>query len=491
MIVIHGHFYQPPREDPWLEIILPEPTAAPYRHWDERISYECYEPNAILGNYAWISFDFGPTLLDWLRRRRPHVYKAIIEADKVSAERWGHGNAIAHPYYHVILPLVDRRNKEALVAWGIKYFEKHFEREPEGMWLPEMAVDYETLDVLADYGVRFVVLTQRQVRGGAVGGPYKVVTKTGREIYAFVRDERLSDALSFGDVAEWPKLLEGSVKERLTLVVTDGETFGHHKRGGDKALANLVAKYAGELTNLGAALEGLGPMGEIEIIEGTSWSCPHGLGRWTRDCGCDGPAPWREPLRQTIDWVNDVVDAAFDEWGKKRGIDPWALLRRYVEVVMGKNPAEFLRELAPNLQPPETLKMLEMERAKLAANSSDAWFFARLGLEAGISVRWALRALELLGNQAIIDEYVERLRSIKGEPAGDASMFIPAIRGPLMAASMALASHIVGYTVEELGPYQLALNGIKIKIVDKRTLESWEIEFTEFGIPVLKKAEGS
>lgn len=490
MIVIHGHFYQPPREDPWLELIPPEPSAAPYRHWNERISYECYEPNALLGNYTWISFDFGPTLLDWLRRRRPHIYNAIIEADRISVERWRHGNALAHPYYHVILPLVDRRNKEVLVAWGIKHFERHFGRYPEGMWLPEMAVDHETLEALVDHGIKFVVLTQRQIKGGAAGGPFKAVLKSGREIYAFVRDERLSDALAFSPVEEWPKLLEEAAgRGGLALITLDGETFGHHKKGGDKALAKLVAEYAGELGNLGLALERLKPAGEAEIVPDSSWSCPHGLGRWTRDCGCDGPAPWRAPLREAIDWVTATVDEAFEGWGRRRGMDPWALLRRYIEVILGSSPSEFARELAPSLPPSEVLIMMEMERAKLAANTSDAWFFARLGLEAGISVKWAMRALELLGDQKALEEYQRRLKSIKGEPAGDASTLVPAIRGPLIAASTALASHIVGYAIEELGPYQISLNGAKIRIVDRRTLEGWELEYTEFGVPVLKRAE--
>lgn len=489
MIVIHGHFYQPPREDPWLEVILPEPSAAPYRHWNERIAHECYEPNALLGNYTWINFDFGPTLLDWLRRKRPHVYSAVIEADKIGLERWGHGNAIAHPYYHVILPLVDRKDKEVLIEWGIKYFERHFERYPEGMWLPEMAVDIETLEVLAEYDIKFTILTQRQVKGGRAGGPYEVLLPSGRKMLVFVRDEALSDRIAFGGPDELPKALEAAPDGSLTLIALDGETFGHHKKGEDKVLAGAAARYGFKMANLGYAAERIKPQGVVEVVPGTSWSCPHGLGRWTRDCGCDGPAPWRQPLREAIGWLNDMVDSAFDDWSKKRGVDGYGLLKRYVEILLGKKAEVFAQEAAPSVPPQELLKMLEMERAKLAANTSDAWFFARLGLEAGISVKWAVRALELLGDKGLLDKFIEMLRGIRGEPAGNAAALVPALRGPLVAASMALASNILGSPVEELGPYQISLNGAKAKIVDRRTLEAWELDYSEFGIPVLKRAD--
>jgi alpha-amylase/alpha-mannosidase (GH57 family) len=486
MIIIHGHFYQPPREDPWLEAILPEPSAAPYRHWNERIAYECYEPNALLGNYTWISFDFGPTLLDWLRRRRPHVYGAIIEADKIGRERWGHGNAIAHPYYHAILPLLDRKDKEVLVEWGIKHFERHFERYPEGMWLPEMAVDVETLEVLAQYDVKFTILTQRQIKGGGPGGPYEVLLPSGRKILVFVRDEALSDKIAFGGPDELPKAMEAAPRDGVTLVALDGETFGHHKKGEERVLATATAKYGAYMANLGHAADRIKPLGVVEIVPGTSWSCPHGLGRWTRDCGCGGPAPWRQPLREAINWLNDAVDEAFERWSNSRGVDGWMLLKKYVEVLLGKRAEDFAREAAPSIPPRELLSMLEMERAKLAANTSDAWFFARLGLEAGISVKWAVRALELLGDRDALDKFTEMLKDVKGEPAGNAAALIPTLRGPVVVVSIALASTVSGYSVEELGPYQITLNGAKVRVVDRRTLEIWELDYSEFGVPVLR-----
>lgn len=489
MIVIHGHFYQPPREDPWFEDILPEPSAAPFRHWNERITHECYEPNALLGNYTWISFDFGPTLLDWLRRRRPHVYSAIIEADEVGRERWGHGNAVAHPYYHVILPLLDRRNKEVLVWWGIKHFERHFGRYPEGMWLPEMAVDIETLEVLAEYDIKFTILTQRQIKGRRAGGPYRVVLPSGREIKVFVRDEALSDRVAFGERGELQRAVESAPQDSLTLIALDGETFGHHKRGEERVLAEVVAKYGSKFVNLGLMAE-KPPLGDVEVIPGTSWSCPHGLGRWTRDCGCDGPAPWREPLRNAISWLNEIIDRSFDAWGSNRGLDVWQILKRYIEVLLGKRPEVFAEEAAPSVSPNELLKILEMERAKLAANISDAWFFARLGLEAGIAIKWAVRALELLGSAEALAEFINMLKNIRGEPAGDASKLVPPLRGAMVAASTALALHIIGQTVEEIGPYHIDLNGARIHIVDKRTLEEWEISYSEAGVPIFRKAEG-
>lgn len=455
MYIFHLHFYQPERADPWLEIILPEPSASPYRHWNERISHECYEPNAELGNLQWVNFDVGPTLLTWLRHNRPIVYKAFLDGDKAGAERWGHGNALAHPYYHVILPLVPRGDREVLVAWGVEYFKRHFKRSPEGMWLPEMAVDLETLEVLADYGVVYTVLSQSQVRGGRSGGPYKVVLPSGRSMAVFVRDDTLSNSLAFGGFEKFLELSRGASGD--VVVAVDGETFGHHIKGAERLLAEFIAKNRDRVTNFGALYE-RGYKGEVQIVERTSWSCPHGLGRWSRDCGCDGPAPWREGLRKLIDWVGEVVDKAFY---RKFGEGGRRHLLKYIEILMGGDSGGYTTE---------ELKLLEAERAKLAANGSDAWFFARVGIEFGISIKWALRALELLDDSEVVEEFTKRLVGIVVN-GRTALALCPRIRGPLMAAMMYISLATAGQVVYKIGAYEVRPINDEFEIVDTRTRE--------------------
>ncbi|MFN3804438.1 MAG: DUF3536 domain-containing protein [Pyrobaculum sp.] len=448
MFLLHLHLYQPERADPWLEQILPEPSASPYRHWNERISHECYEPNAELGNYSWVNFDVGPPLLTWLRQNRPLVYKALLDGDKAGLERWGHGNAVAHPYYHVILPLVPREDREVLVGWGVEYFKRHFKREPEGMWLPEMAVDYQTLEVLADYGIVYTILTQSQVRGGGAGGPYKVVLPSGRNIAVFVRHEDLSNALAFGGFEEFYQLLDKTDGD--IIVAVDGETFGHHIKDGATGLAQFVTSHKDRLTNMGRLYEA-GYRGEVEIVEKTSWSCPHGLGRWTRDCGCGGPAPWREPLRKLVDWVGEQVDRAF---GARLGRQA---LKEYIMVLLGGDNSRLSTE---------ELKLLEAQRAKLAANTSDGWFFARLGIEFGIVVKWALRALELIDGP--VGQFLEKIRELGGDVA---LAYCPKIRGPLTAIMMYVALSAAGSAVESIGPYVVRQVDDGFEIMDRRTRE--------------------
>jgi len=455
VIVFHLHLYQPERADPWLEIIFPEPSASPFRHWNERVSHECYEPNAELGNYKWVSFDVGPTLLTWLRRSRPVVYNALLEGDKAGLERWGHGNAIAHPYYHVILPLVPRRDREVLIHWGVEYFKRHFKRSPEGMWLPEMAVDLETLEVLADYGISYTVLSQGQVKGGRAGGPYKVVLPSGRSIAVFIRNDAVSNALAFQGFEKFAETLRGV--EGDVVVALDGETFGHHIKGGDKLLADFISRHKDHLANLGWLYE-RGVKGEVEIVERTSWSCPHGLGRWSRDCGCDGPAPWREGLRKLVDWVGEAVDKAFEE---RLGPGGWDTLKRYIDVLMGGDRGGYTTE---------QLKLLEAQRAKLAANTSDAWFFARVGIEFGIAVKWALRAVELLDDPSPVEEFMRRLDEIAID-GKTALALCPRVRGPLMAAMMYVARATAGFQEERVGPYIVKPINDEFEIVDERTRE--------------------
>src|SRR5690606_5001297 len=307
-LCIHGHFYQPPRENPWLEEVEEQDSAAPFHDWNGRITAECYGPNAaariltedrriteVVNNYRSISFNFGPTLLSWMERAAPNVYRAILEADADSiARRNGHGNAIAQAFHHAILPLASRRDKVTEVRWGIADFVHRFQRRPEGMWLPETAVDTETLEVLVDEGIRFTILSPYQashvrrldrdgwtsVEGGRIDPtrPYWVELPSGRRIAVFFYDGPIAKSLAFEH-----GLGPSRSHVQLRSVAVDGETFGHHKKGGDEALAGAIrlAESRGlRLTNFGAFLADCPPTHAVRLIEPSSWSCAHGVKRW-------------------------------------------------------------------------------------------------------------------------------------------------------------------------------------------------------------------
>ncbi len=304
-LCIHGHFYQPPRADPFTGHIPREPDAAPYANWNERITAECYAPNAKAGNFGRISFNLGGTLARWLDGHAHATYERIVAAERDYREAHGVGNGLAQPVHHTILPLARRRDKICQVRWGIASFFHRFGHRPEGMWLPEMAVDYETLEVMAAEGIRFTILSDEQVRGDleAGAGPYRVRLPGGGNIAVFMRDRHLSNALSFGmpDPACVDEWLQDQVawrchEGRLLLIATDGETFGHHHRQGVEVLDRILSagrarsetgpsgRYG--LTTLGVRLRQNPPQAELEVIENTAWSCAHRLDRWVVGCAC-------------------------------------------------------------------------------------------------------------------------------------------------------------------------------------------------------------
>ena len=344
-ICVHGHFYQPPRENPWLEEVEVQDSARPYHDWNARITAECYAPNGasrildgdrriaeITNNYRRISFNIGPTLLAWLEGAAPVTYEQIIAADQASrGERGGHGNALAQPYNHVILPLATRRDKETQVAWGIADFRARFGRDPEGMWLPETAVDTETLEVLAARGIRFTILAPRQaararppgrdwidVRGGRIdpSRPYLCRLPAGAAITLFFYDSPIARAVAFEGLLNsgeaFANRLTAAFREdrkgpQIVHIATDGESYGHHHRFGDMALAHALRLIeeggTARLTNYGEFLALHPPDHEVEILEPTSWSCPHGVERWRANCGCHAEhegwtQEWRRPLRE-------------------------------------------------------------------------------------------------------------------------------------------------------------------------------------------------
>ncbi len=450
-VCIHGHFYQPPRENPWLEEIERQESARPYHDWNERVCRESYAPNAfsrildgegriirIVNNYSRMSFNFGPTLLSWMVRSAPTTYEAILKADRASRERFsGYGSAIAQAHDHLILPLANSRDKRTQVLWGIRDFEGHFQRRPEGMWLPETAVDLETLDIMAGEGIRFTILAPHQaaeVRGEGVPGwadvrgervdtraPYRVELPSGRDITVFFYDGPLSRAVAFEEILvdgdEFARRLREFGGEGppalLRHIATDGETFGHHHKHGEMALSyalNLLEADASiRLTNYAEFLAHHPPEREARILENSSWSCVHGVERWRANCGCttgghpDWSQEWRRPLRKALDWLRDELAPRFEGAAREYFEDPWATRDRYIEVVADRDwedargfiAAEAGRSLSRE-EEVRALQLLELQRHAMLMFTSCGWFFDDLArIETLQVMRYAARALHL------------------------------------------------------------------------------------------------
>jgi alpha-amylase/alpha-mannosidase (GH57 family) len=449
-ICIHGHFYQPPRENAWLEAVEVQDSAHPYHDWNQRITAECYAANAnarildadgriewIVNNYEKISFDFGPTLLAWMETNAPTVYQAVLEADRRSRERYGgHGSALAQAYSHMIMPLANRRDKRTQVIWGVKDFVHRFGRRPEGMWLPETAVDLETLAVLAAEGISFTILAPDQaeaVRGteeddwsdvsdGSIDPrmPYRQRLPDGGEIALFFYDTT-SRAVAFEDLLKdgsefADRLVDGFVDRdgpQLVHIATDGETYGHHFAHGDMALAYALLAIESEgragLTNYGAFLAAHPPTREVRIRENTSWSCRHGIERWRGDCGCNsGHYPgwhqrWRRPLRQAVDWLNRALADAYAEAAWELLKAPWEARDDYIAVVNDRSLEtieDFMQRHCRGVRRPadnvRILKLLEMQRHAMLMQTSCGWFFDEIsGIETVQVIQYAGRALQL------------------------------------------------------------------------------------------------
>jgi alpha-amylase/alpha-mannosidase (GH57 family) len=457
-ICIHSHFYQPPRENPWLEAIEVQDSAYPYHDWNERVTAECYAPNAasrildsqnwiakIINNYEWISFDFGPTLLSWLEMFSPRVYSAILEADKRSRERLsGHGSALAQTYNHMIMPLANSQDKETQIRWGIRDFQHRFGRKPEGMWLPETAVDLETLDLLAKHGIKFTILAPRQARRVRRMGTrnwrevseeridptmvYRLRLSSRRSINLFFYDGPISRSVAFEGIlnngeAYAKRLLSAFSDERswpeLVHIATDGETYGHHHHHGEMALSYALEyirdKELATITNYGEYLERHPPTHDVEIFEDSSWSCIHGVERWRSDCGCNGGHPgwnqaWRGPLRAALDLVRDTLAPKFEQKAREYLKDPWRARNDYIDVVLDRSPEQlaafFARHAARELDQAGTvaaLKLLETQRHLMLMYTSCGWFFDEIsGLETTQVIKYAAHAIqisqELFGN---------------------------------------------------------------------------------------------
>jgi alpha-amylase/alpha-mannosidase (GH57 family) len=450
-ICIHCHFYQPPRENPWLEQIELQDSAYPYHDWNERVTAECYAPNLaarilddqqrithIVNNYSKISFDFGPTLLSWAAEHTPELYRGLIEADKQSQRRFsGHGSAMAQAYNHMILPLANARDKRTQILWGFEDFVSRFGRLPEGMWLPETAVDLESLGLMAQAGLTFAILAPHQAKavrpleGGDwqdVNGSkidttraYLLHTPAGKPIHLFFYNGPVSQAVAFEKLLNngerlasrlLASLPDNRTVPELAHIATDGETYGHHHRHGEMALAfaldYIESKKLGRLTNYGEFLEKNPTNWEVQIHENTSWSCVHGIERWRTNCGCNSGRigwnqDWRKPLRDALDWLRDFVNPRFESLGSSLLKDPWAARNDYISVVLDRSPevrqrfgdAHFIRALSADEQV-LAWKLLELQRHAMLMYTSCGWFFDDLsGIETVQVIEYAGRVVQL------------------------------------------------------------------------------------------------
>ena len=472
-VCIHGHFYQPPRENPWLGEVEREDEAYPYHDWNERITAECYAPNTasrildaerriidIANNYEKISFNFGPTLLSWMEGQAAEVYEAIIEADRLSQDRFsGHGSAIAQVYNHVIMPLANSRDKRTQVIWGITDFTHRFERKPEGMWLAETAVDLETLDILSEYGILFTILAPHQARrvrkkgeqewkdvtGGTIDPKmsYQCRLPSGRTIVLFFYDGPVSKDVAFGDLLKSGEnfatrllgLFSKKEEPQLAHIATDGESYGHHHRFGDMALAyalhHVESNNLARITNYGEYMELHPPAFEVELLENTSWSCSHGIERWRSDCRCNtGTHPgwsqaWREPLREAMNWLRDNLERLYEREMASYVHDPWQTRDDYISVILDRSAQSvesfFSKHLTSKLSRDERvriLKLLEMQRHALLMFTSCGWFFDEIsGVETLLILKHASRAMQLAKEACEEDLETHYLKIVEGAPS--------------------------------------------------------------------------
>ncbi len=533
-LCIHAHCYQPPRENPWLEAIELQDSAYPYHDWNERVMAECYAPNTsarildeqqrivqIVNNYQNISYNFGPTLLSWMQEKAPEAYALVLEADRASAARFsGHGSAMAQCYNHLIMPLANSRDKHTQVRWGIDDFQYRFGRAPEGMWLPETAVDLDTLSILAEMGIRFTVLAPSQaqsirpVEGGEwedVGGsridptrPYLCKMASGKTIALFFYDGPVSQSVAFerlldngekfsgrllsgfSDARAWPQLMH---------IATDGETYGHHHRFGEMALAwalrHIDSNGLAKITNYGEFLEQNPPTHEVKILENTAWSCAHGVGRWSTDCGCNtGSQPgwtqeWRAPLRAALDWLRDTVAPLYEQRAAAYLRYPWQARNDYIQVVLDRSPERRRRFLARHAtrdlndkEAVEVWKLLEMQRHAMLMYTSCGWFFSEVsGIETVQVIQYAGRVVQLASDVAgpgIEPEFLQRLaraRSNLPERRDGAAIYEASVK-PAIVTLERVGAHFAVSSLFEEYPKQTNVFSYAVDTQDFRTMRA-------------------
>ncbi|MBX2962937.1 MAG: DUF3536 domain-containing protein [Cyclobacteriaceae bacterium] len=469
-ICIHGHFYQPPRENAWLEVIEVQDSAHPYHDWNERISAECYAPNAasrileggvikdIVNNYSRISFNFGPTLLSWMEEYDKETYRAILEADKESEKVFeGHGSAIAQVYNHMIMPLANERDKHTQIIWGIRDFEHRFGRHPEGMWLAETAVDTASLEALAAHNIKFTILAPRQAKAfrkigdenwtelnGSGINPrkaYRVNLPSGKSIAVFFYDGDIAQGVAFNgllnDGEKFSQRLrhafdKDDTEPQLVHIATDGESYGHHHKHGDMALSFCIDHIRrlkhNHLMNYGQFIERFPPLYEIQLHEDSSWSCAHGVERWRNNCGCNtGGNPtwnqdWRKPLREALDWLRDELVKIYETQASTILKDPWKARDEYIHVILKRNDEnirKFLKDhCSKDVDQNKVFRLMEMQRNALLMYTSCGWFFDEIsGIETVQILQYACRAIQLLHQTAGADFEEEFIRRLEKAPS--------------------------------------------------------------------------
>jgi len=533
-ICIHGHFYQPPRENAWLEAIELQDSAYPYHDWNERISAECYAANSVsrvldgenqiidlVNNYSKISFNFGPTLLYWLEAKAPSVYAAILAADRESQKNFsGHGSALAQVYNHMIVPLANARDRYSQILWGIRDFERRFKRAPAGMWLPETAVDLQSLEILVELGIRFTILAPHQagrirrlggrawrdVSGGRIDPTqaYEQRLPSGRRIALFFYDGPISRAVAFEGLLsrgeDFANRLLGAFTDdrdwpQLVHIATDGESYGHHHRFGDMALAYALnyieSSQLARLTNYGEYLERHPPTHQVEIIEKTSWSCFHGIDRWWSNCGCNsGGHPgwnqaWRTPLRDALDGLRDSLALPFEDRGRELLKDPWAARNDYLSVINDRSTENaerfFDRHTARPLNDADkttVLKLLELQRHAMLMYTSCGWFFDELsGIETVQVIQFAARAVQLaqeLFGDSLEGQFVERLALAKSNlpEHGDGRRVYEKFVRPAMVDWERLGAHYAISSLFESYPEQTKIYCFMAEREDYQILEA-------------------
>lgn len=474
-LTIHGHFYQPPRENPWLEAIELQDSALPFHDWNERINKECYNPNSVskivdsrnrildvVNNYEYMSYNFGPTLLSWMEQFAPLTYERIIKADIESiSEHNGHGNAIAQVYNHIIMPLANEHDKETQIKWGIRDFEYRFGRKPEGMWLAETAVDDDTLRILEANGIIFTILSPYQadkfkkkgdkewtdVSWGNIDPArsykYNIKSAPGKSIDLFFYDGAISRSVAFDELLKdgnkFIKRLKEGVSDcrdfpQIVNIATDGESYGHHTKFGDMALAYVLkvkAKDEGfKITNYAEYLEKYRSDCEVEIKQASSWSCFHGVGRWKEDCGCStGGHPgwnqkWRKPLREALDYLRDELVIIFEQEGPKYFDNVWEVRNNYIDVILDRNEMNVKKFQQDNFKPDlsdeqkvHAMELLEIQRQAMLMYTSCGWFFSEIsGIETVQIMKYAARAMQLatkFSNKDLETHFLEILSEAK------------------------------------------------------------------------------
>lgn len=437
VLAIHSHFYQPPREDPFTGIMPAETDAAPYHDFNEKVTAEAYRPIAERDYLDRLSFNVGPTLIGWLARRAPETYRRMVEADRGRVQHSGVGNAIAQPAHHTILPLARHRDKVTQVRWGIASFRHRFGRQPRGMWLPEMAVDPVTLEVLSEEGLSFTILSEQQVRGDlrTGSGPYRVRLPSGGYFAVFVRDRALSDAIAFGlpdlgDGAAWAKRALAGRGDRLTLLAFDGETFGHHHPSGLDFLGELLAggDSAYSVMTLTDYLRRHPPTLEVEIIPGTAWSCSHGVARWDSGCSCTpGDSSWKPALRSALDLLADEIDAIYLHETRRVLDRPWQLIDESIDVVLELTDMRTLidEHTARAFKTGQVQRLGHLVTAQLHRQrmfSSCGWFFEDLDrFEPRYVIANAARAIQLCRQATGVDlsrDFREALAAVRSGVTG-------------------------------------------------------------------------